>query len=57
MSHLSMTKELDGHPVVFVRFDGPESLIVKVAGTERIVTRKQWDTLPERLPSKGTQRL
>jgi hypothetical protein len=48
MSHLFLTKELDGHPVTFTRFEGPERFIVQVAGVERSMTREQWRFLPER---------
>ena len=53
MSQFLVSKELDGEPVVFLRFDGPERLIVEVSGTERSMTRKQGRALPEHVPSNG----
>lgn len=48
MSHLFLTKELDGYAVTFLRFDGPERFIVQVNGVERTISRDVWMALPER---------
>jgi hypothetical protein len=51
MSHLFQTKELDGSPVKFLRFDGPERFIVQVNGVEQSMSRQQWTSLPEQKTS------
>ena len=48
MSHLFLTKELDGYAVTFVRFAGPDSFIVEVNGVERTISREAWLALPKR---------
>jgi len=52
MSHLFLTKELDGYPASFIRFAGPEHFIVQVNGVERTISRNEWRSLPERLTSQ-----
>jgi hypothetical protein len=55
MSHLFLTKELDGYPVTFLRFAGPEKFVVQVNGVERTISRDDWDALPVRpLPADVT---
>jgi hypothetical protein len=48
MSHLFLTKELDGYAVTFLRFAGPERFIVQVNGVERTISRDDWAALPVR---------
>jgi hypothetical protein len=50
MSHLVLTKELNGYPVTFLRFQGPDRFIVQVNGVERSMTREQWTALPQLTP-------
>jgi hypothetical protein len=54
MSHLFLTKELDGYAVTFLRFAGPENFIVQVNGVERTVSRDEWAALPVRPLAAGT---
>jgi hypothetical protein len=46
MSEIAQIRNLDGHPAAFVRFDGPEQLVVAVDGELRIVARAYWVSLP-----------
>jgi hypothetical protein len=54
MSHLFLTKELDGYAVTFLRFAGPERFIVQVNGVERTISRDDWAALPVRSLRAGT---
>jgi hypothetical protein len=46
MSDLGVTKQIDGCAAKFLRFAGPDNLVVEVGGSERIVTREFWRAIP-----------
>ena len=46
MSHLFLTKQIDGNPAKFIRFAGPDNLVIELNGVERKVTREFWYALP-----------
>ena len=52
MSDLGVTKHMDGSAAKFLRFAGPDNLIIEVNGTERTVTREFWRSIPNLDPSK-----
>jgi hypothetical protein len=47
MSDLGVTKHMDGNAAKFLRFAGPENLIIEVNGTEQTVTREFWRAILE----------
>ena len=57
MSDLFATKRMEGFSAKFVRFAGPDNFVIEVNGTERTVTRKFWQTLPDRHASTVEERL
>jgi hypothetical protein len=46
MSDLGVTKHMDGCAAKFLRFAGPDNLIIEVNGTEQTVTREFWRAIP-----------
>jgi hypothetical protein len=46
MSDLGITKHMDGSAAKFLRFAGPDNLIIEVNGTEQTVTREFWRAIP-----------
>jgi hypothetical protein len=46
MSDLSVTRHLDGCPAIFLRFAGPDHVVIEVSREERIVSREFWKNLP-----------
>jgi len=46
MSDLATPKQVDGFVAKFLRFAGPDNLVIEVAGAERIVTREFWRAIP-----------
>jgi hypothetical protein len=46
MSDLGVTKHMDGFAAKFLRFAGPDNLIIEVNGTEQTVTREFWRAIP-----------
>jgi hypothetical protein len=47
MSDLGVTKHMDGSAAKFLRFAGPDNLIIEVNGTEQTVTREFWRAILE----------
>jgi hypothetical protein len=46
MSDICMIKRLDGAPAIFLRFAGPDYVVIEVNRVERIVSRDFWADLP-----------
>jgi hypothetical protein len=46
MSDFWAIKRLDGCPAIFLRFAGPDYVVVEVNRTEQILSRKTWADLP-----------
>jgi hypothetical protein len=44
--HLGVTKQIDGCTAKFLRFAGPDNLVIEVNGAERVVTREFCKALP-----------
>ena len=58
MPDLIVPKQMDGYVAKFLRFAGPEKLVIEVDGAERTVTREYWRALPAVDPlcgQKGTR--
>lgn len=56
MSHLFLTKLLDGKSTRFLRFGGADSFVVEVNGAERTISREVWEALPS-IPSNDEDRV
>jgi hypothetical protein len=52
MSDLFVTKQLDGHAAMFLRFAGRDNFVIEINGAERTVSRELWRALPHRDVSK-----
>jgi hypothetical protein len=48
MSDLFVTKQLDGYAATFLRFAGPDNIVIEVNGADRTVSREFWRDLPLR---------
>jgi len=46
MSDFVVPKQVDGYVAKFLRFAGPDSVVIEVDGAERTVTRECWRGLP-----------
>ena len=46
MSDLCVIKRLDGCPAIFLRFAGPDYVVIEVNRAERIVRKDFWRSLP-----------
>ena len=46
MSDLVVIKQVEGYSAKFLRFAGPENLVIEVNGAERTVTREFWTAIP-----------
>jgi hypothetical protein len=46
MSDLGVTKQMDGRPAKFLRFAGPDHLVIEVNAAERTITRECWRVIP-----------
>ena len=53
MPDLIVPKQMDGYVAKFLRFAGPEKLVIEVDGAERTVTRECWSALPPVEPLCG----
>jgi hypothetical protein len=51
VSDIAQVKTLDGRPVTFLRFDGPDKYVVDINGEGLTITRDEWRRLPLRQPS------
>lgn len=56
MSDLFLAKDLNGYSATFVRFEGLDKFIIQVDGAERAISRDEWRSLPDRLPSEQDRR-
>lgn len=56
VSNLFLAKDLNGHAASFVRLEGPDRFIIQVDGAERIMSRDEWRSLPDRLPPEQDRR-
>jgi hypothetical protein len=43
---LIMIKRLDGCPAIFLRFAGPDYIVIEFNRVERIISRDAWAKLP-----------
>jgi hypothetical protein len=46
MSDFCAIKRLDGGPAIFLRFAGPDYVVIEVNRSERVVSREIWIDLP-----------
>jgi hypothetical protein len=52
MSDLGSTKQMNGYAAKFVRFVGPDMLVIELNGNETTVSREFWRSLPIQEPRK-----
>jgi hypothetical protein len=45
-SDLGVTERMDGRPAKFLRFSGPDQLVIGVNAAERTITRECWRAIP-----------
>ena len=50
MSDIAQVKTLDGRPVTFLRFDGPDKYVVDIDGEGRTIIREGWLRLAPHQP-------
>jgi hypothetical protein len=50
VSDIAQVKTLDGRPVTFLRFDGPDKYVVDIDGEGRTITREGWLRLAPHQP-------
>jgi hypothetical protein len=56
MSDLVVMKRVEGNSARFLRFAGPDKLVIEVNGVERIVTREFWDAIPNLINKQDKDR-